>query len=74
MTQNYDEPICGVISIGGTGLEWICIKPIHGEVYKRRTSGQRYSKGDPFYSTNPSVDQHYFVRRYQNRNADSPDS
>lgn len=61
------KQICGVVRVGATGIEWICVRPVHAQVYVRRTSGQRYVRGDPKFSTNPSVDQHYFQRRYPNR-------
>ena len=55
--------ICGVTRLGGTGIEWICVRPVHAKVYKRKD-------GRTFFSENYTADQHYFVRRYPNRSID----
>jgi hypothetical protein len=51
------EGICGVTRVTGK-TEWICIKGVHGTVYRRR---QR--RGFALES-NYGVDQHYFVNRF----------
>lgn len=58
--------ICGVKRTGPSGIEWVCVKKPHGEVYTRRTSDRTHHRGDPIYSDNPGVDKHYFVNRYPN--------
>lgn len=54
------EDICGVTWIGGTGIEWICINPVHDKVYKTK-------RGEYTPSTSPKVHQHYMVPRYPMR-------
>lgn len=61
------DGICRVTKIGPTGIEWICVKPVHDKVYYRRTSDRNHRKGDPIFSNNPSVDRHVFVNRWPNR-------
>lgn len=61
------EGICGVTRIGPSGIEWICVKQVHGKVYERKTSGRTYKKGDPIFSESMSNFQHYFVNRWPNR-------
>lgn len=56
---------CGVTTLGGTGLEWVCIKAPHGKVYTRNTPSPGHHRGDPIYSA-AGADAHYFVRRYPN--------
>lgn len=58
-------PTCGVTQVGGTGIEWVCIRPVHAKVYTRR----RGRKGEPIFNANPSADQHYMVPRYPGRGA-----
>lgn len=45
---------CRATHIGGTGIEWICIAPVHATEASIRAG-------------NPQVDRHIFVRRYPNR-------
>lgn len=52
--------ICGVVDHRGGPIEWVCINPVHADVYRSR-------RGKTIYSSNPRVDQHYFVNRYPNR-------
>lgn len=67
---------CGVSYIGPTGIEWVCVKPVHDTAYVRRSRDQRGSH--VAYSTGshperrmgvqaPSSDRHYFVNRWPNR-------
>jgi len=50
------EGICGVTKTTGD-TEWICIKPTHASVYRRRRGGFALE-------SNAGVDQHYFVVRF----------
>lgn len=66
-----DRRPCGVVRIGGTGLEWVCIRPVHAKVYVRR-QGRR--AGDPIFPSGTDrlgralqADRHLFVRRYPER-------
>lgn len=59
--------ICGVTRTTG-GIEWICIREVHAEVYRRRTR-----VGEVFES-NPGVDRHYYVNRYPWRERVSADA
>lgn len=52
---------CGVTTIGGTGIEWICIKKVHAK-WEDRHRAPVDSRGNPAQS-----ERHYFVRRYPNR-------
>ena len=53
------EDLCRVTEIGGTGIEWICIKKVHSKQYKRKGRyGVTWSLGS---------EHHYFVRRYPDR-------
>lgn len=52
--------ICGVTSVGGLGIEWICIKKVHAKIYHNR-------KGGIIYDNNKNADRHYMVNRYPNR-------
>jgi len=61
------EDLCRVTTIGGTGIEWICINKVHAEVYQRRSSDKNHKKGDAIFSSAPKADQHYFVPRWPNR-------
>lgn len=56
--------ICGVVDNRGGSIEWVCINPVHGDIYRSRN-------GKTIYSSNPRVDQHYFVNRYPNRKVKS---
>lgn len=58
------EGICGVTIIGGSGIEWICIRPVHAKIY------YRHKNRKPIYSENPTADQHYMVPRWPNRSSD----
>lgn len=62
--------ICGWTHIGPTGIEWICIKKPHGEVYRRNKSSRNHRRGDLIFSDNPSVDRHYCINRWPNREYD----
>lgn len=69
-----DRRPCGVVRIGGTGLEWVCVLPVHAKVYTRRTTSGRNKKGDPIYPSGSQhdgralqADRHLFVRRYPTR-------
>lgn len=60
--------ICGVTTVGGSGIEWICVNPVHGETYMRKSSDRHHRKGELIFSNNPKADQHFMVRRWPNRN------
>lgn len=62
------EGICGVTTMGATGIEWICIKPAHAKIYTRRSGDRTHKKGEVIFSDSPQADQHYFVNRYPYRN------
>jgi hypothetical protein len=51
--------ICRAMTIGGTGIEWVCIKLVHapddGKIYGARRG------------VIPTADRHYYVPRYPNR-------
>jgi hypothetical protein len=53
--------ICGVTRIGGTGIEWVCIRQVHAKVYNR------HKNGAPIYNDNPKTEQHYFVPKWPHR-------
>jgi hypothetical protein len=53
--------ICGITCIGGSGIEWVCIRQVHAKVYNR------HKNGAPIYDNNRRADQHYFVPRWPNR-------
>lgn len=65
--QNH---ICGVTKIGSTGIEWICIKTPHAEIYERHSSSSTHPRGGLIFSNNPKADAHYFVNRWPNREKD----
>lgn len=72
MNDNEEHPdvtrdICGVIHVGGLGIEWICVREVHAKVYIRRKTTKRNHKGDLIYSNNPVADKHYMVARWPNR-------
>jgi hypothetical protein len=52
--------LCGVSFIGSTGIEWICIKPVHAKLRKRKN-------GRVELESNPEVDRHYYVNKWPNR-------
>lgn len=70
---------CRAIYIGGTGIEWICIREPHNKGYKRRTGDLTHRRGEIVYGTGAhldgpdrggraaTADQHYFVNRWPNR-------
>lgn len=53
--------------VGGTGMEWVCVRPVHAKVYQRRSSDRTHKKGDPVYSDNKAANAHHFRRKYPNR-------
>lgn len=59
--------ICGVTYIGGTGLEWICIRPVHSKTYQRNNGDRTHNKGDLIYQDGGAADQHYMVTRWKYR-------
>lgn len=52
--------LCRVVKMVGPH-EFICIRKVHAKVYSRVRSTP---VGAPIFADNPSVDQHYMVRRY----------
>lgn len=71
--------ICGITYVGGTGLEWVCIKAPHDPEYRRRSTDahhQGYVSGTNSHPERPPgvqappADRHYFVPRWPNRKAD----
>lgn len=52
---------CRVTTVTGSGREWICIKPVHAKMYRRKD-------GRMMEDLNPNADRHYFVPRYPLRN------
>lgn len=71
--RTQKEGICGITTIGGTGIEWICIKKVHDTAYVRRSSDMTHRRGSLVFNNNPRSEQHYFVRRWPNRD-DVPES
>jgi hypothetical protein len=66
--QRAQEPgICGVTTIGGTGIEWVCVRSVHAKVYQRRTGDRTHHRGEPIYQDGGKADQHVFVPRYPGR-------
>lgn len=63
--------ICGVTTVGGTGIEWVCIRQVHGAVYTRNRGDRNHRKGDVIYSTTPNSERHYYVPKWPNRKKDS---
>lgn len=64
-SQKEDERLtkpdrCRVTTMVGS-IEFICIRKVHAKVYNRVRSTP---VGAPIFENNPSVDRHYFVRRY----------
>jgi hypothetical protein len=57
--------VCGVTTVGGTGIVWICIKKVHANLYQSR-------KGKAIYDQNPTADKHYFVVRYPSHPRSQP--
>lgn len=64
------EGICGVV-FHTANFEWICVKPVHAQIYTRKSSDRTHHKGDIKFDTNPGADKHYFVNRWPNRNRES---
>lgn len=62
-----EQDICGIKTTDIAGREWICINKPHDTVYFRRTSDRTHHRGDPIFSSNPSVGKHYMVNRWPNR-------
>lgn len=46
--------ICGVVQVGATGIEWVCIKEVHATEDDVRQGREK-------------ADRHYFVNRWPNR-------
>lgn len=61
------EERCRVTRVGPTGIEWICIKPVHAKIYYRKVGDKSHKKGDRIYANNPQVDYHYMVNRWPGR-------
>lgn len=65
--------ICGVTFIGSTGIEWICVKPVHNPEYTRKSpnrNGGRKINGTGGWEDRGIVapaDKHYFANRWPNR-------
>lgn len=59
---------CGVVRIGGTGLEWVCVREVHAKVYIRhRTGAPIFPSGRQPDGRPVQADRHLFVRRYPDR-------
>lgn len=56
-----DARICGIVRIGGTGIEWVCIRGVHAKWADRHRPAVD-SRGNP-----AQAERHYMVRRYPNR-------
>lgn len=57
-----DRPgLCGITRTGATGIEWICIRPVHAK-WEDRHRPAYDSRGNP-----AQAERHYFVRRYPYR-------
>lgn len=77
MKVNTDD-ICGVTKVVG-GTEWICVRPPHSPVYRRRKGDRTHRVGDRVEGTGghqngperaysaPPADRHYYVNRWPNR-------
>ena len=59
--------ICGATRIGSTGIEWVCIKPVHGTAYTRKRGDRTHRAGDLIINDTRTSVAHYMVNRWPNR-------
>lgn len=70
---------CGVTRVGGSGIEWVCIRPVHDKAYQRRKTDAHHhgyvtgTGAQPTPRTPGAIpraapaDRHYYVRKWPNR-------
>lgn len=81
MTSETDEDpraqqpgACRATTIGGTGIEWICIRPVHAKIYYRHSNGAPIFPSGSQHDGRPlQADRHLFVPRYPMRLRDRPE-
>lgn len=76
--RTVSNDICGVTQVTN-GKEWVCVRPPHSPVYRRRKSDKTHKAGDTVEGTGghqdgpkrgysaPPADRHYYVNRWPNR-------
>jgi hypothetical protein len=86
MTVNLVKPdprtqrpeICRVTYVGGSGLEWVCIRPVHAPAYRRRSTDRTHQGEVSGTGAHPErfgpvsaapADRHWFINRWPNREA-----
>ena len=54
------DGLCRVTNVDISGREWMCRRPVHAKLYRRRN-------GQTVYDSNPTADKHWFIPRYPYR-------